>query len=77
MIKPLQSKYDKRHDVMHIYFKNYSYIDDANEEYSNIYVFRNEFNKDITKILVIDFKRNEHKLKELFPQYDINFNEVI
>lgn len=52
-MKPLQFKYDKQHDIMHIYFKGYSYIDDADKEYPNIYVFRNEVTNNITKILVI------------------------
>lgn len=60
---------------MHIYFEEYSYVDEADEEYSNIYVFRNESNNNITKILVIDFMKNKDKLKELLCQYGINYDE--
>lgn len=74
-MKPLQFKYDKQHDIMHIYFKGYSYVDDADEEYPNIYVFRNESTNNITKILVINFMKNKDKLKELLYQYDISYNE--
>lgn len=60
---------------MHIYFKRYSYIDCADEEYPSIYVFRNKSNKDITKILVIDFMKNKDTLKELLYQYNISYDE--
>ena len=73
--KSLQFKYDKRYDVMHIYFEEYSYVDDADEEYSNIYIFRNEVTNNITKILVIDFMKNKDKLREVLHQYNISYDE--
>lgn len=74
-MKPLQFKYDKQHDIMHVYFEGYSYVDDADEEYPNIYVFRNEVTNNITKILVIDFMKNKYKLKEVLHQYNISYDE--
>lgn len=60
---------------MHVYFKGYSSIDDADEEYPSIYVFRNESTNNITKILVIDFMKNKYKLKEVLHQYNISYDE--
>ena len=60
------TKYDRRHDVLHVFLD--SIVDScADEEYPNILVYRDEDTNEITGFVVMNYKKTEkHSMARLF-----------
>jgi hypothetical protein len=74
-IKPNQIKYDKSHDVLHVYFlPDFLTVDE--EEYPGVLIRRSLKDEEtVAGLTILDF--NEKKISELdylLPEYD--FSEV-
>lgn len=65
------SKYDARHDVLHVFLASQrnAYAD---EEYPGIYVNRNDDTNQIVGFTILDFKENELMAKKLYPQFEFS-----
>ncbi|OAK70105.1 hypothetical protein [Lederbergia galactosidilytica] len=75
-IQENQIKYDKRHDVLHVFFyPDFMTIDD--EEYPGVLVRRSIKDEEtITGLTILDFTKMQSKdiLPSILPQYD--FDEI-
>lgn len=60
-------KYDKRHDVMHVFITDGPYI--FEEEHPGIYVARNDDTNSIEKFTVMDYQENKETFKKYYPEY--------
>lgn len=59
-------KYDKRHDILHVFLG--SPINAfADEEFPGIYVSRNDDTNDIVGLTIIDYTKKKQLLKNYFP----------
>lgn len=70
----LTYKYDKRHDVMHVFFtqryKDEDYGWYVNDEVANnIMEVRDERNEDLVGFLILDYRRNKPELVKRYPEY--------
>lgn len=67
-------KYDERQDVLHVYLNEHcnEYYSTAEEEYPDIYVFRDDDTDKTVGFKIFDFKQNFHKVKQLYPQYNFS-----
>ena len=62
------SKYDRRHDVMHVFLG--SQVGSSAEEVSHgIYVNRNDNTDAIVGFTILDFKTNKELAEEMYPQF--------
>lgn len=69
-------KYDKQHDVLHIFLG--SPINAfADEEFPGIYVSRDEDTNDIVELTVMDFKKKKKLLTKYFPQFLFDYCSCI
>lgn len=68
------SKYDERHDVLHVYLNNRcnAYDASADEEYPDIYVFRDDDTNEIVGFKFLRFTKNANAIKKLFKQYNFS-----
>ena len=66
------SKYDERHDVLHVYLNEHcnEYEASAEEEYPNVYVIKNDVTDETVGFKILDFTKNADKIAEIYPQYD-------
>ena len=71
------SKYDERHDVLHVYLDSRcnEYEASAEEEYPNIYVMKADDTDETVGFKILDFKRNAAKAARIYPQY--NFRSIV
>ena len=71
------SKYDERHDVLHVYLDSRcnEYEASAEEEYPNIYVMKDDDTDETVGFKILDFKRNAAKVARIYPQY--NFRNAV
>lgn len=70
------SKYDKRHDVLHVYLNEHcnEYDASAEEEYPNIYVMKDDVTDETVGFKILDFTKNLDKITTIYPQY--NFQSI-
>lgn len=73
MISNEKIRYDRRHDVLHVFLGSPIHAF-ADEEYTGIYVSRNKFSHDIVEFTVLDYKMKKDFLQSLYPEY--KFPEV-
>ena len=67
------NKYDKRHDVLHVFLSHHNFGDSSSEEEANdIYVTRNDDTNEIVGFTILDYKRNADIVKKMYPQYDFS-----
>ena len=69
------NKYDKRHDVLHVFLDSQKYST-ADEEFPGIYVNRNDSTDMIVGFTIMDYKENKATAKKLYPQYNFNIASV-
>lgn len=69
------NKYDERHDVLHVYLSNRcnEYDASAEEEYSDIYVLKDDDTDEIVGFKILNFTKNARKLAKIYPQYNFKF----
>lgn len=62
------SKYDERHDVLHVFLGNSSngFMD---EEYPGVYVNRDDSTDDVVGLTLMDFKKRRTSIVNWLPQY--------
>ena len=71
-IKGQQTKYDSRHDVLHVVFRPIvSSIED--EDFPGIIIRRSVTDERITGIVIMDYsKRSRDSLRTFLPNYDFD-----
>ena len=70
------SKYDERHDVLHVYLSERcnDYEASAEEEYPNIYVMKDDATDETVGFKILDFTKNADRMTKIYPQY--NFQNI-
>lgn len=71
MITVQNHKYDKGHDVLHVFFPPFA-ISFDDEEYPGVIVKHAVEDERITGLIIMDFsKRSQRELKNVLPRYDL------
>lgn len=65
-------KYDCEHDVLHVYLSNRcnEYDSSADEEFPDVYVFKDDDTDEVVGFKILRFKKNAAKVKRIYPQYN-------
>ena len=68
------NKYDKRHDVLHVFLGHHTFGDSSSEEEADdIYVTRNDDTDEIVGFTILDYKKkNAEIVKKMYPQYNFS-----
>lgn len=68
------NKYDRRHDVLHVYLSDKCNWYDASseEDVRDIYVIKTDDTDEIVGFKILDYHKNVAKARELYPQYDFS-----
>ena len=62
------SKYDERHDVLHVFLgnSNNAFMD---EEFPGVYINRDDSTDDVVGLTLMDFRKRRSSILEWLPQY--------
>ena len=68
------SKYDARHDVLHVYlsWRCNEFHASSEEPVHDIYVIYDDDTDEIVGFKILNYKRNVEKAREMYPQYDFS-----
>lgn len=67
-VSPKNSRYDARHDVLHVFFGNLA-NSSADEDYPGVYVGRDDDTNEVVKLTIMDFQKRHDKILRWLPQY--------
>lgn len=65
------TKYDNRHDVLHVFLGNCLSGDvSAEEEYPGVYIKRCDDTDDVVGITILDYSKKKSRLSSILPDYE-------
>ena len=70
-VSPTNSKYDERHDVLHVFFGSLANAF-AEEEFPGVYVDRNDDTDEVAGMTLMGYKKRHREIAQWLPQYKFN-----
>ena len=68
-ISPTNSKYDERHDVLHVFLGSRANAF-TEEDFPGVYIDRNDDTDEIVGLTLMDYKKRRRDITKWLPQYE-------
>jgi len=70
-VSSINSKYDERHDVLHVFFGSLANAF-SEEEFPGVYIYRNDDTDEVVGMTLMGYKERHRKIAQWLPQYEFN-----